>query len=1459
MPLGAREVLVAVRARDVTSRVLKEVGNNFGLLGKQASAASNQMFGTGAALTAVGVGMAGVGAVGISFFNKSIDSFIEYSRQAAYTKTQVDELGVSVEDIADIGLRVADKIPVPFNEIQDALYDIFSSLDIGVKDAEKLLELFSQGAVAGQTDIRTAARSTIAVMNAYQMPFSEANNVMDIMFEMVRKGVGTYEEFNSAIGRAIPAAVSASQEFDTLAGVMAFLTRGGLSTQMAATSAARAMELFTKPDVVKALREIGVEVVNAQGDFKQMDDILKDLAGSKGWSELGDAKRKELFQEIFGVGTIQARRFFDVAIPNFESLINLTDITASSGGALGQAYMTMFNEPAMQAQLLSNKYELLRVEIGEKLLPAKVKLMEAAMDLVDWWNNLSESTKGLTVKIAAGAATFLTIGGIVLTLVGGFMMLAGVVGGVGTAFAILTGVPLVIGAIIAITVALIKNWDTVKEVAGNVRETVVEAFNTMVEKVKGLWEWFNNLSLAGKILVGVVVGLANPMFLVAAGVVAAVRNFDTLVDAAKGVWEWFNNLHMAGKVLIGVIVALQAPWLLVAAAVVAVIKNWSTVVEWAGKLVDAAKGVWEWFNNLSGIFRVVGSVIAGVLLAAISPLLALVASVVGLGMAIYKNWSTIKDVTITVWSAIVDAVDVAWQMFKDFWDWLTNLDIDVWGTIQKAATSAWEAIQSATSTAANAILAVLRPVWSWLQNAFDWFMDKFGNQMVDIWNTLVTEIGALVQELREFLNFAWQGFQYLWDIVKPILDELANQFVAKIKLIVGLIRAMLIPIFKVVSTTIGESFAVIGDLLGILWQVFQVTWDIILTVVKTGIKIVGSVIGAGIDIILLIWKHFGEFLWKPIKSTWDIVAAIVKAGIKIVSNTLQLIMNLIQGDFGEAWENVKNIFKAAWEGLLGVAKGLFDKFKSLFFDLPVAIVEFLSDAADVLVDLGVDIIMGLIDGASKTLSLLFEFFKAIGPQIVDLFTDAAVWLIEIGKSIVSGMWEGLQVGWDTVLDFLDSIHPSIVDFFTGALTWLYQSGKWIIEGLYNAALEGFETILSWGGTIAQVFVDFFTGAITWLYQSGKDIIQGLYDAALEGFDVVLEWGGTIASMFIDFFDGAITWLYQAGKWVIQGAWDGVKAVWNLIVDWIHGDTGIQKTFKNSFSNAIDWLKDGGKNVLNGLWSGIKDVWTDIKDWFSDVPGKILDALGIASPPAWSIQAGKDIAHGIFKGLGLGIGSTMDFLMGLGPEIVGKIISATTGSLGDIIGGLGNQTGDLGAFFGTYKELGRQMAEARGWTGLQWSSLLALWQAESGWNPHAKNPSSGAFGIPQSLPASKMGAAALSGDPWTMAANQMQWGMNYIADRYGNPAAAWGAWNARSPHWYEKGAWEIAQNELAYLHRGEMVVPKKFADAIRNGQGTQASPGRGATFNFHGDVTFGSDMQRSTADLDFWSRTATSGV
>jgi hypothetical protein len=99
--------------------------------------------------------------------------------------------------------------------------------------------------------------------------------------------------------------------------------------------------------------------------------------------------------------------------------------------------------------------------------------------------------------------------------------------------------------------------------------------------------------------------------------------------------------------------------------------------------------------------------------------------------------------------------------------------------------------------------------------------------------------------------------------------------------------------------------------------------------------------------------------------------------------------------------------------------------------------------------------------------------------------------------------------------------------------------------------------------------------------------------------------------------------------------------------------------------------------------------------------------------------------------------------------------------------------------GSAQQVAEQMLGSYGWSSSQFSCLQPLWALESGWSVTAENPSSGAYGIPQALPGSKMASA---GADWqTDAATQIRWGLTYIQGLYGSPCGAWS--HEQADGWY----------------------------------------------------------------------------
>jgi len=417
----------------------------------------------GVALTLMGGIMVATGGRVLSSFRDMTIGAADFQRELALASTQADRLGATVGELRNIAYDVGSTVPAALEDIPQTLFFIFSSTNANIIESRELLRGFAQEAVAGNTNIQAAARSTIAIMNAMAMDTSELTRIQDVQFQTVRRGVITYEELSKNIGKMLPAVRRSGQEIETAGAMLAFLTRQGLSAEMASTAAARSLELIADPRVVRRMEDMGMQVRDATGEFNPLVDILGEMNDQFG--HLTAPERSAALLEIFGGAgyRIQARRFFDTVFGNFDQFRQHIEWQLEASGAMKDAYDIMFGQPTEQIKLLQNNVQILRNEIGEAFIPILSDLVNIAQEVVAWF-------RGIDSELRSGMIQWIGIAGLIVTVVGAFAMMAGImtsiialaaplVHGLGAAFSIFIGWPALIIAVASGLAALVLVFD----------------------------------------------------------------------------------------------------------------------------------------------------------------------------------------------------------------------------------------------------------------------------------------------------------------------------------------------------------------------------------------------------------------------------------------------------------------------------------------------------------------------------------------------------------------------------------------------------------------------------------------------------------------------------------------------------------------------------------------------------------------------------------------------------------------------------------------------------------------------------------------------------------------------------------------------------------------------------------------------------------------------------------------
>lgn len=450
---------------------------------------------------------------------------------------------------------------------------------------------------------------------------------------------------------------------------------------------------------------------------------------------------------------------------------------------------------------------------------------------------------------------------------------------------------------------------------------------------------------------------------------------------------------------------------------------------------------------------------------------------------------------------------------------------------------------------------------------------------------------------------------------------------------------------------------------------------------------------------------------------------------------------------------------------------------------------------------------GSAEAVGKTLpgqiAIARESFKNFTADLVAKMIPAITQAVNWTRDHWPEISAAISQAWQTVKPILQAL----ADLFMGVVAVVRDHWPFISRNL-----QAVQTVVQ---DVAKVIAATLRLVI--------DLIHGDWSKAWDDLKVIV--GSSL--------DAAKTVAVTAAKNLLaivsglgRDIYGALKVPFDAVVDLARTSFAAITTFmSNTFTGIVKFWADLPGRVADAVKDKAKELWDGVKHIFDLLPGFVKDALGISSPSKVFAEIGEAIVHGAIKGIENKAGD----LVGKAQGVFGSIAKAATGAA-SAIGSVFS-----GPTYGGLRYLGRQMAAAYGWgSGAEWKALDALWTQESGWNQYAKNPQSGAYGIAQALPPTKMPFAAQQGGG-SDAAAQIKWGLDYIKARYRDPVKAWGGYWQRGG-WYAQGGVFNRPTIIGVGERGpEAVVPLSRI-------------GGGNTYHFHFDNYLGDKRE-----LESWMR------
>ena len=221
-----------------------------------------------------------------------VKPFAEFEEQMNIVRTLINTTDEAFQGLQEGILEIARTTPKSIDELTVAMYDLVSA-GVAQENALWAVNKAQRAAVAGNTDVQTAAGGAMATVNAFGLELEELTRVYDLQFNTVRRGVITFKQLASGIGRVLPSAKSLGATLEEVHAAIAIITLNGFASAETMTVLTRSFDSLSRPSTVENFKELGIEIHDQEGTFRGMIPIVQDLADKL--KTATDAQKTELF------------------------------------------------------------------------------------------------------------------------------------------------------------------------------------------------------------------------------------------------------------------------------------------------------------------------------------------------------------------------------------------------------------------------------------------------------------------------------------------------------------------------------------------------------------------------------------------------------------------------------------------------------------------------------------------------------------------------------------------------------------------------------------------------------------------------------------------------------------------------------------------------------------------------------------------------------------------------------------------------------------------------------------------------------------------------------------------------------------------------------------------------------------------------------------------------------------
>ncbi|WJE51110.1 DUF2207 domain-containing protein [Bacillus cereus] len=290
----------------------------------------------------------------------------------------------------------------------------------------------------------------------------------------------------------------------------------------------------------------------------------------------------------------------------------------------------------------------------------------------------------------------------------------------------------------------------------------------------------------------------------------------------------------------------------------------------------------------------------------------IIAAVVGLVIAIVKNWNDFKQWTIDAWNAIKEFLIGIWngivQTLSETWNSISETTMNVWTAISEFFIGIW-----------NGIVAFIMPILQSISDFFVMIWTSISEFFMSTWNGIVAFLTPILQGIADFFSMIWNGIstviQSVWNFISQYLQAIWTAILYFATPIFEGIKNFISSCWKAISSTTSAVWNGIKSILSTCWNGLV---SFVMPIFK-GIK----------DFIVYVWNTISSTtstIWNTIKnvlsSIWSAIVSVVTPIFNNIKSAISTVWNAISSTSSSVWNGIKSTLSGIWEGIKYTASSI---------------------------------------------------------------------------------------------------------------------------------------------------------------------------------------------------------------------------------------------------------------------------------------------------------------------------------------------------------------------------------------------------------------------------------------------------------------------------------------------------------------------------------------------------------